>query len=59
MARAQVAKSKGIDVVTGKAKFGSTPWWMPESKGVAVKIIAEAGTGRIIGGQAVGEEWAA
>ncbi|MCX6642000.1 MAG: hypothetical protein NTV15_01245 [Candidatus Bathyarchaeota archaeon] len=55
----EVAKSRGINVVTGKAKLGSTPSWMPDSKEVSVKIIAEAGTGRIIGGQAVGEKGAA
>lgn len=55
----EVAKSKGISVITGKAKLGSTPGWMPDSKEVSVKVVAEAGTGRIIGGQAVGEKGAA
>jgi NADPH-dependent 2,4-dienoyl-CoA reductase/sulfur reductase-like enzyme len=55
----EVAKSKGIRVITGKAKLGGTPSWMPDSKEVTVKIVAEADTGRIIGGQAVGEKGAA
>jgi NADH oxidase (H2O2-forming) len=55
----EVAKSKGIRVITGKAKLGGTPSWMPDSKEVTVKIVAEADTGRIIGGQAVGEQGAA
>jgi NADH oxidase (H2O2-forming) len=55
----EVAKSKGIQVITGKAKLGGTPSWMPDSKEVTVKIVAEADTGRIIGGQAVGEKGAA
>ncbi len=32
---------------------------MPDSKEVTIKVIAEAGTGRIIGGQAIGGEGAA
>jgi NADH oxidase (H2O2-forming) len=55
----EAAKSRGINVVAGKARLGSTPKWMPDSKEVAVKVIAEAESGRIIGGQAVGEEGAA
>jgi NADH oxidase (H2O2-forming) len=54
-----VAESKGIKVVAGRAKLGAKPKWMPDSKDVTVKIIAEAGTGRILGGQAIGEEGAA
>lgn len=46
-------------MVTGKAKLGGTPSWMPDSKEVTVKIVAEACTGRIIGGQVVGEKGAA
>jgi NADH oxidase (H2O2-forming) len=32
---------------------------MPDSKEVTIKVIAEAGTGRILGGQAIGGEGAA
>jgi NADPH-dependent 2,4-dienoyl-CoA reductase/sulfur reductase-like enzyme len=46
----EAAKSRGINVVAGKAKLGSTPKWMPDSKEVTVKIIAEAESGKIIGG---------
>ena len=53
------AEAKGFKVVSGRARLSSKPKWMPDSKEVTIKVIAEAGTGRIIGGQAIGGEGAA
>jgi len=55
----EAAEKHGMKVVSGKAKLGSKPKWMPGSKEVTVKVVAEASSGRIVGGQAVGEEGAA
>jgi hypothetical protein len=32
------------------------PKWMPDTKEISVKVIADAETGRILGGQAIGEK---
>jgi NADH oxidase (H2O2-forming) len=55
----EAAEAHGMRVVSGKAKLGSKPKWMPGGKDVTVKVVAEASSGRIVGGQAVGEEGAA
>jgi NADPH-dependent 2,4-dienoyl-CoA reductase/sulfur reductase-like enzyme len=52
------AESKRMKVITGRARLGGKPKWMPDSKDVTVKVVAEAGTGRILGGQAIGEDGA-
>ncbi len=53
------AKAAGYDVVIGKASGFTKPDWYPGGKEVTVKILADARTGKIIGGQAIGEEGAA
>jgi NADH oxidase (H2O2-forming) len=53
------AKAAGYDVVIGKASGLTKPDWYPGGKEVTVKILADAATGKIIGGQAIGEEGAA
>jgi NADPH-dependent 2,4-dienoyl-CoA reductase/sulfur reductase-like enzyme len=35
------------------------PRWMPGAKDISVKILVDASSGRIIGGQSIGEEGAA
>jgi pyruvate/2-oxoglutarate dehydrogenase complex dihydrolipoamide dehydrogenase (E3) component len=35
------------------------PKWMPGAKDISVKIVVDAETGRLLGGQAIGEEGAA
>ena len=35
------------------------PRWMPESKDISVKLVIDSETGRLLGGQAIGEEGAA
>lgn len=53
------AKMAGYDVVIGKASGLTKPDWYPGGKEVTVKILADAATGKIIGGQAIGEDGAA
>jgi len=53
------AKAAGYDVVIGKASGLTKPDWYPGGKEVTVKILADARTGKVIGGQAIGEEGAA
>lgn len=53
------AKSAGYEVVAGKASGLTRPDWYPGAKEITVKVLADAQTARIIGGQAVGEEGAA
>ena len=50
----ETAKKFGYDVLTGKAKGRTKPEWMPNSKEIIVKIIADR-SGRILGGQAIGD----
>ncbi len=49
------AESSGYEVVSGKAHGKSKPEYYPGSKDITVKIIADAKTGKVLGGQAVGE----
>ncbi|MEE9519457.1 MAG: FAD-dependent oxidoreductase, partial [bacterium] len=53
------AERNGFKVVTGRANMVIKPVWMPGAKDVSVKLVVDAGTGRILGGQAIGEEGAA
>jgi NADH oxidase (H2O2-forming) len=53
------AEKNGFKVVTGRANMQVKPSWMPEAKNISVKIVVDAETGRILGGQAIGEEGAA
>ena len=46
--------AEGFEVVVGKSKGKDKPEWYPESKDLAVKILADKKTGKVIGGQAVG-----
>lgn len=53
------AESFGYDVLGTKVASVNKPEYMPGHKNITVKILADKKTGRIIGGQAVGEEGAA
>lgn len=53
------AERNGFKVVTGRANMAIKPGWMPGAKNISVKLVVDAGTGRILGGQAIGEEGAA
>ena len=53
------AERNGFAVVTGRANMKIKPSWMPGAKDISVKLVVDAETGRILGGQAIGEEGAA
>jgi NADPH-dependent 2,4-dienoyl-CoA reductase/sulfur reductase-like enzyme len=53
------AEKNGFKVVTGRANMVIKPSWMPGTKDISVKLVVDAETGRILGGQAIGEEGAA
>jgi NADH oxidase (H2O2-forming) len=53
------AERNGFDVVTGRANMQIKPSWMPGAKDISVKLVVDAETGRILGGQAIAEEGAA
>jgi NADPH-dependent 2,4-dienoyl-CoA reductase/sulfur reductase-like enzyme len=53
------AERNGFKVVTGRANMKIKPSWMPGAKDISVKLVVDAETGRILGGQAIAEEGAA
>jgi NADPH-dependent 2,4-dienoyl-CoA reductase/sulfur reductase-like enzyme len=53
------AEKNGFKVVSGRANMVIKPNWMPGAKDISIKLVVDAGTGRILGGQAIGEEGAA
>ena len=54
-----IAESHGYKLITGKIRMHVMPKWMPGAKMISVKLVVDAETGRILGGQAIGEEGAA
>jgi NADH oxidase (H2O2-forming) len=52
------AEKNGYKVITGRANMKTKPQYMPGAKDISVKLIVDAETGRILGGQAIGEEGA-
>jgi NADH oxidase (H2O2-forming) len=50
------AEAAGFKVVGGRANTANKPEWMPGSKPISIKIIADAETGRLLGCQAIGSE---
>lgn len=55
----EIAERNGFTVIGGRANMQTKPKWMPSAKDISVKIVVDAETGRILGGQAIGEEGAA
>ncbi|MHA1348132.1 MAG: hypothetical protein ACTSO3_17145, partial [Candidatus Heimdallarchaeaceae archaeon] len=53
------AENNEIKVVTGRANMQIKPSWMPDTKDISIKLVADSETGVMIGGQAIGEEGAA
>lgn len=49
------ARSAGFETISGKAQGKNKPSYYPGSKDITVKIIADARTGKVLGGQAIGE----
>jgi NADPH-dependent 2,4-dienoyl-CoA reductase/sulfur reductase-like enzyme len=54
-----IAERNGFEVISGRANMQIKPKWMPGAKDVSVKILVDVSSGRIIGGQSIGEEGAA
>ncbi|TEU08416.1 pyridine nucleotide-disulfide oxidoreductase, partial [Candidatus Bathyarchaeota archaeon] len=54
-----IAERNGFEVISGRANMQIKPRWMPGAKDVSVKILVDVSSGRIIGGQSIGEEGAA
>jgi NADH oxidase (H2O2-forming) len=55
----EMAKSNGYDVVTSRIKHWIKPEYMPGSTELTVKLMVDKETGKVLGGQAVGEQGAA
>ena len=53
------AAAAGFDVVAPRIKSSSQAGYLPGAKPLVVKVVAERGTGRLLGGQIVGREGAA
>ncbi len=49
------AESAGFKIISGKARGKNKPEYYPGAKDIIVKIIADAKTGKVLGGQVVGE----
>ena len=52
------AAAAGLAYVVGKIKATTRAGYLPEARPILVKMLAERGTGRILGAQLVGEEGA-
>lgn len=52
------AEENGYNVTIGKATSSVKPEWFPGNKKITVKIIADRKNGKILGGQAIGQEGA-
>ena len=50
------AKERGIEIVTAKLSAPIRPHYMPESKEITIKLIAQANDGKILGVEVIGEE---
>ncbi len=53
------AESAGFETISGKAQGKNKPAYYPGARDIIVKVIADARTGRVLGGQAIGEGAAA
>lgn len=53
------AKSLGIDYITATIQSKTRAHYYPDAKDICVKLIAEKNTGKLLGGQIIGEEGAA
>ncbi len=55
----RIAEEHGFQIVTGRANMKTKPSYIPGVKDISVKLVVDAESGRILGGQAIGEEGAA
>ncbi|KQS53580.1 flavoprotein oxidoreductase [Flavobacterium sp. Leaf359] len=53
------AKTLGIDYITATIQSKTRAHYYPDAKDICVKLIAEKNTGKLLGGQIIGEEGAA
>ncbi|RLG94508.1 hypothetical protein DRO27_04725, partial [Candidatus Bathyarchaeota archaeon] len=51
-----MAEAAGYKVISGRANTMNKPTWIPGAKDISIKIIADAETGKILGGQSIGNE---
>lgn len=52
------ALEEGYDVITDRIEYWSRAWLYPGSKRLQVRLLAERGSGRLLGGELVGPEGA-
>ncbi len=50
------AEAAGYEVVSGRANTVNKPTWMPDAKEISIKVLADAKTGKLLGGHAIGHE---
>lgn len=55
----ETAERNGFKTISGRANMQTKPGWMPGAKDISVKIVVDADSGRLLGGQCIGEEGAA
>ncbi len=51
-----MAEAAGYKVIGGRVNTRNKPTWIPGAKDISIKIIADAETGKILGGQSIGNE---
>jgi NADH oxidase (H2O2-forming) len=50
------AEAAGYEVVNGRANTVNKPSWMPDAKEISIKILADAASGKLLGGHSIGSE---
>jgi NADH oxidase (H2O2-forming) len=51
-----LAEAAGYEVVHGRSNTLNKPPWMPDANLISIKIIADAATGKLLGGHSIGKE---
>jgi NADH oxidase (H2O2-forming) len=51
-----LAEAAGYEVVHGRSKTLNKPPWIPDANLISIKIIADAATGKLLGGHSIGKE---
>ena len=49
-----MAEAAGFEIVSGRANTVNKPSWIPDAKEIIIKILADAKTGKLLGGHAIG-----
>jgi NADPH-dependent 2,4-dienoyl-CoA reductase/sulfur reductase-like enzyme len=50
------AEAAGYEVISGRANTVNKPTWIPGAKDISIKVLADAKTGKLLGGHSIGEE---